>query len=79
MTAIQIRDVPEAARDALAERARQRGQSLSAFLRDVVLREAGFVRNGALVDEIDVGSDDADYGVDDVLNALDNGRAGRRS
>lgn len=37
--------------------------------------EAGFVANAALVDEIEVRSDGGDYGVDDVLNALDNGRA----
>jgi hypothetical protein len=40
MVALQIRDVPEDLRDRLAELARQRGQSLQAYLLDVVSDEA---------------------------------------
>jgi antitoxin FitA len=40
MVAVQIRDVPEDVRDALAERARQRGQSLQAFLLALIETEA---------------------------------------
>lgn len=40
MVALQIRDVPEDLRDRLAELARQRGQSLQAYLLDVVTDEA---------------------------------------
>lgn len=78
MPAVQIRDVPPEVRDALAERARQSNQSLSMFLRDVLIREAGFARNRALVDEISTWPDEgSDYTVEDVLDALDAGRAGR--
>lgn len=38
--ALQIRNVPDDVRDALVERASQLGQSLQAFLLDVVQREA---------------------------------------
>lgn len=38
--ALQIRDVPDDIRDLLAEQARSRGQSLQAYLLDVVTREA---------------------------------------
>ncbi|OLF05329.1 hypothetical protein BLA60_36475 [Actinophytocola xinjiangensis] len=52
MVALQIRDVPEAVRDVLAAKASERGQSLTAFLRDLVLREASFENNRVLLDEI---------------------------
>lgn len=72
MTAIQIRDVPPEARDALAERARQRSQSLSLYLRDVILREAGFARNAALVDEISSWpEDDSCCTVEDIVSTRD--------
>lgn len=77
MPALQIRDVPEDARDLLAERARQNGQSLNSFLRDVVMREAGFARNAALVDEISAWPREPGFGADEVLEALDTGRQGR--
>ncbi|RRD29941.1 FitA-like ribbon-helix-helix domain-containing protein [Actinomyces bowdenii] len=37
--ALQIRNVPEEVRQALAERARRRGQSLQAYLLELVIRE----------------------------------------
>lgn len=43
--ALQIRDVPEEIRDALAAKAASRGQSLQAFLFEVVRREAQVQRN----------------------------------
>lgn len=43
--ALQIRDVPEEIRDALAAKAASRGQSLQVFLLDVVRREAKVQRN----------------------------------
>lgn len=43
--ALQIRDVPEEIRDALAAKAASHGQSLQAFLFDVVRREAQVQRN----------------------------------
>jgi len=43
--ALQIRNVPDDVRDALVERASQLGQSMQAFLLDVVQREAKMARN----------------------------------
>ena len=48
--ALQIRNVPEDVRDALAERASQLGQSLQAFLLDLVKREARLTRNSRMFD-----------------------------
>jgi plasmid stability protein len=70
MTTIQIRDVPDDVRDTLAERAKQSGQSLSAFLRDVVVREAGFARNRLLLEDV-VRERSARFTVEDVLAARD--------
>ena len=50
MVAIQIRDVPDDVRQALAERACARGQSLQAFLLSLVEEEARRSRNLALLD-----------------------------
>ncbi len=49
MVALQIRDVPENVRDALAQRARERGQSLQAFLLMLVETEARRSRNAAVL------------------------------
>ena len=38
--ALQIRDVPDDVRDLLAAQAASRGQSMQAYLREVVIREA---------------------------------------
>jgi plasmid stability protein len=43
--ALQIRNVPDEVRDALVERASQLGQSMQAFLLDLVQREAQLARN----------------------------------
>ena len=45
MVALQIRDVPDDVRDALAERAASRGQSLQTYLLDLVASEARRGRN----------------------------------
>lgn len=76
MTAIQIRDVPDEVRDVLAERARQTGQSLSAYLRGVVVREAKFAENARLIDEIRDWPGNAGFTSTDVIDALDAGRRG---
>jgi hypothetical protein len=72
MVALQIRDVPEAVRDVLAAKASARGQSLTAFLRDLVLREASFENNRVLLDEIrEWRRESASAAVgDDALDAL---------
>jgi hypothetical protein len=74
--ALQIRDVPEEVRDALAEMARQRGQSLQAFLLALVEQEARFARNLAVLARFE----DRDDGVEDpaaVTEVLDQVRAER--
>jgi len=62
---LTIRDVPDQVRDALARDARERGQSLQAFLLSVLKRQAEFSRNRQLLAEIErdlsrVGGADAD-------------------
>lgn len=42
--ALQIRDVPEAVRDVIAEQAARRGQSMQAYLLAMVQREARIAR-----------------------------------
>jgi antitoxin FitA len=49
---LTIRDVPEEVRDLLAQQARERGQSLQAFLLAVLNRQADFCRNRQLLAEI---------------------------
>jgi antitoxin FitA len=65
---ITIRDVPEEVRDLLAQQARERGQSLQAFLVAVLNRQADFCRNRQLLAEI---SEELDAGVGAGSNAPD--------
>lgn len=74
--ALQIRDVPEDIRDALADLARSRGQSLQAFLLALVQREARFARNLALLSQFD-GRDDGVSDSTSVTDVLDQVRAER--
>lgn len=50
MVALQIRDVPEYVRDALAAQARARGQSLQAYLLELVETQARRLGNTAVLD-----------------------------
>jgi antitoxin FitA len=50
VVALQIRDVPEDVRDALAAQASSRGQSLQAYLLELVETQAQRLRNGAVLD-----------------------------
>lgn len=52
MVAIQVRDVPDDVRAALAAEATARGQSLQVFLSEVLEREARMSRNRAWITEI---------------------------
>lgn len=52
MVAIQVRDVPDEVRDALAAAADARGQSLQVFLSEVLAREARLARNRAWLTQI---------------------------
>lgn len=53
MAVLTIRDVPDDVKDALARDARERGQSLQAFLLGVLQRQAAFSRNRQLLSEIE--------------------------
>jgi antitoxin FitA len=53
MVALTVRDVPEDVKSALAREARERGQSLQAFLLTVLMRQADFARNRQLLAEIE--------------------------
>jgi hypothetical protein len=74
MAYLQIRDVPDAVRDVLADRAREKGQSLNMYLRDVVIREASFVNNRALIDQVTAHRRSSGVTTADVLSALDAAR-----
>jgi hypothetical protein len=52
-TVVTIRDVPEDVRDLLAQQARERGQSLQAYLLGILRRQAQFSRNRELLAEIE--------------------------
>jgi hypothetical protein len=52
-TVLTIRDVPDSVKDALAREARERGQSLQAFLLGVLTRQAAFRQNELLLAEVD--------------------------
>lgn len=77
MVAIQIRNIPDDVRDVLMRRARAKGQSLQAFLRDVVLREASFDNNIAVLDSFASRRASSTVTGQDVLDALDEARAER--
>ena len=47
---LQIRNVPEDVRDRLAERAKDQGKSVQAYLLELVEREARFGQNAAMFD-----------------------------
>jgi hypothetical protein len=53
MAVLTIRDVPEDVRVALVENARERGQSLQAFLLALLKQEAAFSRNRLIIKEIE--------------------------
>lgn len=77
MVALQIRDVPENVRLALAERARARGQSLQAFLLSLVEDEARRSANLALLDRFVGREDGSRLCVGGATEALDRARAER--
>ena len=53
MVVLTIRDVPDEIRDLLSREARERGQSLQAFLLAVLKRQADFGHNRQLLIEIE--------------------------
>lgn len=77
MAYLQIRDIPEDARDVLAQRAKDRGQSLNSYLRDVVLREVSFADNQALISDVVARRGDSSFTAEDVLEVLATARGER--
>jgi hypothetical protein len=77
MVALQIRDVPEELRDRLSELARQRGQSLQAYLFDVVSDEARRQDNLAVLDRLGHGAYGTRLSSADIDGALRAARAER--
>lgn len=53
MATLTIRDVPDDVRESLSRDARERGQSLQAFLLGVLRRQASFGRNRQILGEVD--------------------------
>jgi hypothetical protein len=77
MVALQIRDVPEEVRDALAERARARGQSLQAFLLSVVHDEARRSRHVSLLNRFADRTDGSWLPIEEATDALSRARSER--
>lgn len=77
---LTIRDVPDNVKDALAQEARDRGQSLQAYLLGVLDRQAAFVQNRQLLDEIErdlATGGGAGADAPDAAEVLDHARAER--
>ncbi len=79
MVAVQIRDVPDDVRQALAERARARGQSLQAFLLSLVEEEARRSRNLALLDRFAERDDGSRLPAEAAAEGLEQARVERDS
>jgi hypothetical protein len=79
MVALQIRDVPEELRDRLSELASQRGQSLQAYLFDVVSDEARRQDNLAILDRFGKGAYGTRLNSADIDGALLTARAERHA
>ncbi|WP_017177036.1 FitA-like ribbon-helix-helix domain-containing protein [Actinomyces timonensis] len=80
MVALQIRNVPDDVRDALAERARSRGESLQAYLLEMVTREAGWNRNVEILERISrrlTDSQQPSPSTEDILESIDLARQER--
>lgn len=71
--AIQIKDVPEEVRDAIAARAAARGQSTQVYLRALLEREFRAARNQHLLESL-VGHRSLDMGIEDVVEEIRGGR-----
>lgn len=79
MVALQIRDVPDDVRRALAERAAARGQSLQAFLLTLVTDEAHRSSNLAVLERFVGRQDGSQLSSAQATEALDRARAVREA
>jgi plasmid stability protein len=75
--ALQIKDVREEVRDAIAARAAARGQSMQVYLRELLEREYRAERNKHLFDQL-APHRALDLDVDDVVELIRQGRADSR-
>ncbi|MGH3951002.1 MAG: FitA-like ribbon-helix-helix domain-containing protein [Pseudonocardiaceae bacterium] len=81
MVALTIRDVPERVRDALSQDARDRGQSLQAYVLGLLKRQARFTHNSQLIAELERQlADEGGAGPDapDAADVVNDVRAERR-
>ncbi|MFF0631618.1 hypothetical protein ACFYTS_03895 [Nocardia sp. NPDC004151] len=79
MVALQIRDVPEELRDRLVVLAKQRGQSLQAYLFDLISDEARRKDNLVVLKRFGPTGSRVVLSADDVSAALDAERAERET
>jgi antitoxin FitA len=79
MVVLQIRDVPDDVRRALAEQARAQGQSLQAFLLSLVRAEARRSANLALLDRFTARTDGSRLPASEATDVLDAARDDRQS
>ncbi|UNX54778.1 hypothetical protein MF406_00250 [Georgenia sp. TF02-10] len=77
MVTLQVPGVPDDVRQALAERARARGQSLQEFVLSLLEDEARGSANLALLNRFADRKDGSRLSVDDATGALESARAGR--
>ncbi|HCB03085.1 MAG TPA: hypothetical protein PLZ93_10835 [Nocardioides sp.] len=74
MVAIQIRDVPDDVRDKLAAQAKAKGQSLQAYLLEMVTAATRGPSNQELYERLWASGGGVDLSTEDVLEAIDAGR-----
>lgn len=73
VVAIQIKDVPEEVRDAIAARAAARGQSTQVYLRALLEREFRAERNRHLLESL-VGRRSLAMSADEIVDEIRGGR-----
>ncbi|MDH6112010.1 plasmid stability protein [Kitasatospora sp. MAP12-15] len=76
MTALTIRDVPDDQIQTLKVRAAQAGQSLQAFMQDLIEREASKPTMAEMMERLNRETT-ARVSAADIVAAIDEGRAGR--
>ncbi|EST27310.1 FitA-like ribbon-helix-helix domain-containing protein [Streptomyces roseochromogenus] len=76
MTVLTIRDMPDDQLQTLKVRAAQAGQSLQAYVKDVLARETAKPTLAEMMQRLDREAS-ADVSTRDVLEAIDETRAGR--
>jgi antitoxin FitA len=73
MATVQVRDVPDEVVATLKERADARGQSLTAYLRDLLTQEAGLPPIDEVMARI-AGREPVQYRTEDLRDLMDDGR-----